>query len=81
VERMILGLREAHDAGFYSSVIPKRWIACHSLMASAQFRTIQICPKDLSPRMAAQSSVRAAGISMPLSRGKEAEIKLPATPA
>jgi hypothetical protein len=46
---------------------------------SAQFRTIQICPKDLSPRLAAQSSARAAGIDASF-EGKEAEIKLPATP-
>jgi len=45
-------------------------------VASRRFRRIQICPKDLSPRSAAQSSVRAAGIDAVFER-KEAEIKSP----
>jgi hypothetical protein len=28
-------------------VISKRWIACQWPVASARFRTIQVCPKDL----------------------------------
>jgi hypothetical protein len=62
-----------------SFVISKGWMTASLAVASRRFRRIQICPKDLSPRLAAQSSVRAAGIDAVFER-KEAEIEFPATP-
>ena len=43
---------------FNTFVISKRWVARAVSVVSARFRTIQICPKDLSLRLTAQSSAR-----------------------